>query len=189
MHTIGLAEARERAAAARKLRLDGIDPLEARKAEKARKAAEGEAAALMTFRKAAEDYIETTGRMAEEKHAWAVDRDFGGSCLSGDRRRGCVGGQHRPRDQDPNANLDTKAEGIPCPGADRDGVGLLQGPRLARGREPSAVEGAPGQRLAGPGEGSKVEHHARCRGPRSVHSWPSSRKKMASLPWPSGSRF
>src|SRR5271156_4522426 len=52
VHTIGLAEARERATAARKLRLDGIDPLEARRAAKACRAAEkaAEAAALVTFR-------------------------------------------------------------------------------------------------------------------------------------------
>jgi integrase len=73
VHTIGLAEARERAAAARKLRLDGIDPLEARKAEKARKAAEAaaEAAALVTFKKAAEDYIrDNKAAWRNEKHAW-----------------------------------------------------------------------------------------------------------------------
>src|ERR1700733_14188486 len=34
LHTIGLAEARERAAAARKMRLDGIDPLGARTTER-----------------------------------------------------------------------------------------------------------------------------------------------------------
>ncbi|WP_428487221.1 tyrosine-type recombinase/integrase [Rhodopila sp.] len=73
LHTIGLAEARERAAAARKLRLDGIDPLDARRAEKVRKAAEAaaEAAALVTFRKAAESYIEANkAAWRNEKHAW-----------------------------------------------------------------------------------------------------------------------
>src|SRR3984885_14440423 len=59
LHTIGLAEAREGALAARKLRLDGIDPIDAKETEKARKAAEAaaEAAALVTFKKAAEGYI------------------------------------------------------------------------------------------------------------------------------------
>ncbi len=72
VHTIGLAEARERAKAARRLTLDGIDPIDARKAERARKAAEAaaDAAALITFRKAAEGYI-ATNRAAwrNEKHA------------------------------------------------------------------------------------------------------------------------
>jgi integrase len=60
VHTISLAEARDRATAARKLRLDGTDPLEARRAERERKAslAAMEAAALVTFKKAAEGYIE-----------------------------------------------------------------------------------------------------------------------------------
>jgi integrase len=73
LHTIGLAEARERAMAARKLRLDGIDPLEARKAEKARRTAEkaAEAAALVTFKKAAEGYIEANkAAWRNAKHAW-----------------------------------------------------------------------------------------------------------------------
>ncbi len=73
VHTIGLAEARERATAARKLRLDGIDPLEARRAAKASRAAEkaAEAAALVTFRKAAEGYIETNkAAWRNAKHAW-----------------------------------------------------------------------------------------------------------------------
>jgi integrase len=71
--TIGLAEARERATMARKLRLDGIDPLETRKAEKARKAAEAaaEAAALVTFKKAAEGYIrDNKAAWRNAKHAW-----------------------------------------------------------------------------------------------------------------------
>jgi len=73
LHTIVLAEARERALAARRLRLDGIDPLEAKQAEKARKAAEAAAlaAALVTFRKAAEGYIEANkAAWRNEKHAW-----------------------------------------------------------------------------------------------------------------------
>jgi integrase len=55
LHTVGLAEARERAAAARRLCLDGIDPLEARNAARAGRAAK--AATAVTFAKAAESYI------------------------------------------------------------------------------------------------------------------------------------
>jgi integrase len=60
LHTICLAEARKRAAAARLLRHDGIDPLDARQTARAGKAAAdaAEAAALVTFRTAAERYIE-----------------------------------------------------------------------------------------------------------------------------------
>ena len=69
LHTIGLAEARERATAARRLRLDGTDPLDARQAEKARKAAE--AAAVVTFKKAAEGYVKAhRAAWRNAKHAW-----------------------------------------------------------------------------------------------------------------------
>jgi integrase len=57
LHTIGLAEAREKARDCRKLRLDGVDPIEARKASRAK--ARLEAAKAMTFRQCAEAYIKT----------------------------------------------------------------------------------------------------------------------------------
>jgi integrase len=55
LHTIGLAEAREKARTCRHMRLDGTDPIEARKA--ARGAAKLEAAKAMTFKQCAEAYI------------------------------------------------------------------------------------------------------------------------------------
>ena len=54
-HTISLAEARQRAQHARKQRLDGIDPITARRAKRARQ--EAAAAKAMTFRQAAERYV------------------------------------------------------------------------------------------------------------------------------------
>jgi integrase len=54
LHTIGLKEARERARAARQLLLDGIDPLEQKRAERDRRAAE--AARSVTFKTCAERY-------------------------------------------------------------------------------------------------------------------------------------
>jgi len=59
--------------AARKLRLDGIDPITAKETEKARKVAEAaaEAAALVTFKKAAEGYIrDNKAAWRNAKHAW-----------------------------------------------------------------------------------------------------------------------
>jgi integrase len=56
LHTVGLAEARQRAQAARHLCLDGIDPLEAKRARKAQIALE--AAKAITFRDCAARYIE-----------------------------------------------------------------------------------------------------------------------------------
>jgi integrase len=54
-HTLTLAEARERATEARKLRLDGIDPIEHKHAQRA--ALQAAAAKAMTFRQCAEGYI------------------------------------------------------------------------------------------------------------------------------------
>ena len=69
LHTIGIADARERAAAGRKQRLDGIDPLDARRAEKARRAAL--AASAVTFKVAAAGYIKKQRPGWRNKHhAW-----------------------------------------------------------------------------------------------------------------------
>jgi integrase len=55
VHTISLAEARDLARECRKLRLDGLDPIEARRAQRA--AAQLEATKSMTFAECAEAYI------------------------------------------------------------------------------------------------------------------------------------
>lgn len=55
LYTIGLADARTRAAGARKLLLDGLDPLDVRHAE--RKARQAEHAKAVTFKECAEKYI------------------------------------------------------------------------------------------------------------------------------------
>lgn len=65
VHTVGLAEARKRAAAARLLLLDGGDPIEARRGE--RIAAAAATARAMNFRQCAEAYI--AGNRAGWKNA------------------------------------------------------------------------------------------------------------------------
>jgi integrase len=55
LHTISLAEAREKARECRKLRLEGIDPIEARKAKRGEERLA--AATAMTFQECAEAYI------------------------------------------------------------------------------------------------------------------------------------
>jgi integrase len=57
LHTIGLAEARQRAQSCRRERLDGFDPIEVRKADRQR--AELDAAKAMTFEQCAERYIDS----------------------------------------------------------------------------------------------------------------------------------
>jgi integrase len=73
LRDVGLAEARELAADARRLKRAGIDPLEQRRA--ARVAAALEAARAMTFRQCAEAYIaaHTAGwRNAEHRRQWSA---------------------------------------------------------------------------------------------------------------------
>ena len=68
VHTVTLAEAREKAAASRKLLLEGIDPIEARRKE--RIALQIMSARAVTFRQCAERYIESQrAGWRNEKHA------------------------------------------------------------------------------------------------------------------------
>tara|TARA_R110000782_G_scaffold152545_1_gene245121 strand:+ start:238 stop:1464 length:1227 start_codon:yes stop_codon:yes gene_type:complete len=59
IHTVSLAEARQKAEECRKLLRDGIDPIEQRKAERARSGLE--TAKLMTFRDCAKGYLRSHG--------------------------------------------------------------------------------------------------------------------------------
>lgn len=68
LHTVTLAEARDKALAARKQRLDGIDPIEAKRAK--RREAQLEVARAMTFRQCAEAFIRThSAGWKNPKHA------------------------------------------------------------------------------------------------------------------------
>src|ERR1700730_11309923 len=68
IHTISLAEARDRARECRKLRLDGVDPIEHRRAS--RMAAKLHAAKMLTFKECAEAYIAAhRAGWRSEKHA------------------------------------------------------------------------------------------------------------------------
>jgi integrase len=72
-HTIGLADARQRAQDCRRARLDGRDPIEARRAE--RMAAKLDAAKAMTFNACAERYIaahKAGWRNAKHAAQWAA---------------------------------------------------------------------------------------------------------------------
>jgi integrase len=75
LHTIPLKEARERAREARRQLLDGIDPLEARKAERAKRALE--AARVLTFEEAAVQWFGThEGKWKNAKHRAQVRSDL-----------------------------------------------------------------------------------------------------------------
>src|SRR5436309_10568703 len=71
LHTIGLADAREKAREARRLLLDGVDPIEAREAHRA--AQRVSAATAITFKQAAEAYIaahEVGWKNAKHRAQW-----------------------------------------------------------------------------------------------------------------------
>jgi len=73
LHVVGLKEARERAKAARLLLLDGIDPIEARKAKKVERALA--AARTMSFADCGAGYIaqhESKWRNAKHREQWGV---------------------------------------------------------------------------------------------------------------------
>jgi integrase len=73
---ISLAEARERATAQRRLKIDGDDPLLVRRTK--RDAARIEAAKAMTFKACAQGYIEAhRAGWRNEKHAWQWDNSLG----------------------------------------------------------------------------------------------------------------
>ena len=85
LHTIGLADARQRAQECRKSRLDGLDPIEARRAR--RSALKLDAAKAMTFKACAERYVashKVGWRNAKHAAQWTatletyVYRFFGG---------------------------------------------------------------------------------------------------------------
>src|SRR5215467_1392136 len=71
IHTLTLAEARERATEARKLRLDGIDPITHRRAQRA--ALQAADARAMTFRQCAQGYLHDhadTWRSGKHRLEW-----------------------------------------------------------------------------------------------------------------------
>src|SRR6516165_9723299 len=70
-HTVTLKQARERARAAKLLLLDGVDPIEFRKEQRAKRAAEK--AATITFKEAARRYFdqhESKWRSAKHRCQW-----------------------------------------------------------------------------------------------------------------------
>ena len=72
-HSVTLAEAREKAAAARRLKVNGLDPVDQRREQKAQ--AKAEAARKVTFKTAAERYIAShraAWKNAKHAHQWAA---------------------------------------------------------------------------------------------------------------------
>lgn len=167
--TIGLAEARRRARKCREQRLDGLDPLEVRKAERQRQRLE--AAKAKTFAECAEAYIaDHKAGWKNPKHAkqWPatlaayVYPAFGS--LPVQVIDTALVMKAIPTDLD----KDTR-DGFAGAGADRECSGLGDSVRLSQGREPRSMAWASRQAAGGSPskakrakrrETGREEHHA-----------------------------
>jgi integrase len=160
LHTIGLAEARERALAARKLRLDGIDPLEARKSEKTRKAAE--VAAMVSFRKAAEGYIKAhraAWRNAHHAWQWAATLENHVYPVIGDLAVGAVDTGHVTQILEPIWNTKTETA-TRIRGRIEMILDYAKTHGWRTGENPARWKGHLQNVLPAPTKVTKVEHHA-----------------------------
>lgn len=139
LHTISLAEARERTRQCRKLRLDGFDPIETRKAERARERLA--AATALTFEQCAERYIAAhRASWRSPKHAaqWPSSLKTYAYPLFGSLpvQAVDVGLVMKALRAD---LADQAGDGEPYSRQDRGGSRLGQGARLPRRREPGAM--------------------------------------------------
>jgi hypothetical protein len=129
LHTIGLAEARRRAQECRVARLDGRDPIEARRADRVK--GKLDAAKAITFRACAERYI------GAHKAGWRSPKSLGRHarcrCLPHFRDAAGPGDRYGSRHESDRADMDNQAGDCePGPRPDR------KHPRLGDGARPSA---------------------------------------------------
>ena len=109
VHAIPLAEARKRAAECRRMRLDGIDPIEARKAQ--RDAEEARSGQVDDLRRMCRRlYRCAQGRLAEREASRPMAQHAEHLRGPGLRLLAGAGGRCRARDEGPGADLATKPE-------------------------------------------------------------------------------
>ena len=179
----GLQEARARALDARRKRHEGIDPIEARRAERARQRLD--AAKAITFKQCAEAYIDCAPRrMAKRQARCAMAGDACHLRLSDHRRAAGAGGGHRPCAQSAGTDLDDEARNSrPLARAHRKHFGLRQGARLSRRRKPGALARPSRQAVAGAFQGArKSSTMPPCPMPNCRPSWRACASKRASRP-------
>ena len=156
----GLQEARAKALDARRKRHEGIDPIEARRAERARQRLD--AAKAITFKQCADSYIAAhRAGWRSDKHAaqwWAT---LAALRLSRHRRAAGAGGGHGLVLKVLEPIWTTKPETAGRRArAHREHLGLRQGARLSRRRKPGALARPSGQLLPARSKVRQVEHHA-----------------------------
>ena len=139
---VTLAEARELARQYRKLVKQGLDPIEARRAE--RTVLQLEAARAMTFEQCAERYIAAHQAGWGEEDRQRLGGNAEGIRLPGVRRLARPGNRRRTRHEGDRAALaDQVGDGEPGPRQDRERPRLGDGTRLPRRREPGALARPP----------------------------------------------
>ena len=157
---MALQDARARALDARRKRHEGIDPIEARRAERARQRLD--AAKAITFKQCAEVlHRRAPGRLAQRQARGAMAGDACRLCLSDHRRAARAGGGHRPCAQSAGTDLDGEARnGEPLARAPRKHFGLCQGAGLRDGENPARWRGHLDKLLPARSKVREVEHHA-----------------------------
>ena len=177
----GLQEARAKALDARRKRHEGIDPIEARRAERARQRLD--AAKAITFKQCAEAYIAAhRAGWRNDKHAGAMGEPRSRPMPPRHRRAAGAGDRHRPCAQGARTDLDDEAgNGKPFARADRKHFGLRQGARLSRRRKPGALARPSRQAVAGAFQGArKSSTTPPCPMPSCRPSWRACASKRAS---------
>ena len=152
VHTVSLAEARKRAADARLKALDGIDPIQEREA--ARLARRLQAAKAMTFKQAADAYIEANrGELEKRRPCESVVRDLQRDDArqvgvsrrdASDQRSAGLRDRHSADAQGSGADLDQDTGvGEPYPRTYREGARLGDGARASKRGKSGALEWPP----------------------------------------------
>ena len=129
-HTLTLAEARERATEARKLRLDGIDPIENKRARMA--ALRAADARTITFRRVLRVIPQGSRRFMDKREASGAMAVDPGAVVSGPGSPARSGNRHTLGAQGDQANLgEDPCHRIASPWQAGGGVGLGNGPSLS----------------------------------------------------------
>ena len=138
IHTVSLADARQRAEAIRRQLLDGIDPREARRAEQEAAAVARPSRSASTTRRPPTSRAIRPDGSPTSTPAMAGDADD----LRQPGIRQAAGERHRHRHGHAGAGADLvqqERDGVPGAGPHRSDSGMGQGARLSQRREPGAV--------------------------------------------------
>ena len=161
LNTISLAEARDRALACRKLKLDGGDPIEERRGR--RQAARLQTAKAMTFRRMRRGLYRSASSWLEESEARrAMAGDACDLRLPGSRRAAGPGGRRRARHEGAGADLERESRRRRAGSAAASSWCSIGHRRAAIGKARTRPGGAAISKTCcrGGRRSARVEHHA-----------------------------